>query len=188
MRNKKYFFLVMLVLVVSSWFIGTTFTSNNDQVVTPQGIQKRLTRTGFSLGKIIQMTAGLETWTTVNQVSVWAKGPGYVYVVANGDCNLSVGPNSLTVGVADQPNTNCIWHSSMGTNFKYADMWHTYNCNWVFYVPAKGEYTYYLNACSYYGDGTSTIYVSSGVLSATWIDQRNVTYYDSNLQSNTTID
>jgi hypothetical protein len=113
-------------------------------------------------------------------VTVKARGPGYVYVVAHGDCNLAVGSNSVSVGIADQPGVNCIWHYTMGTNVPMdnADRWHAYSCSWVFEVPGKGEYSYYLNACSFYGDGTSTIYVANGVLSATWIHQRNVTYYD----------
>jgi len=178
MKNKKFVFLVVLAFMVSGVFISATVISNGNQAVTDAKGSKMIRKSGFSLGKIISMTAGTSTWTKVNQVTVSARGPGYVYVVAHGDCNLAVGPNSVTVGIADQPDINCIWHYTMGTNFGYADRWHTYSCSWVFNVPDKGDYTYYLNACSYYGDGSSTIFVANGVLSATWIDYRNVTYYD----------
>jgi hypothetical protein len=180
MKNKKFVFLVVLAFMVSGVFISATFTSNGDQAVTAAKDSKMIRRSGFSLGKMIDMTAGISTWTKVNQVTVKARGRGYVYVVAHGDCNLAVGPNSVTVGIADQPNVNCIWHYTMGTNVPNdnADRWHAYSCSWVFEVPAKGEYTYYLNACSLYGDGTSEIFVANGVLSATWIDHKYVTYYD----------
>ncbi len=177
MKNKKISILVSCAFIAGIVFIGTAFDANEDQGLTPASVLKRIRRSGFTCFNIVYVTGGDTTWVEVARVNVRAKNPGYVYVQASG---MIVIPdaNHVRLSLDDTSATRGPWVFNMGDDATgRADEWETYGIGMVFYVPAKGTYTFCLNADSWNGDG-SLISIQNGILSATWIDHRNVTYTD----------
>jgi hypothetical protein len=177
MFTKKTGFYVVFILIVSVFFLSPALTQNNDQELTLIKLQQKLRRTGFDLMEFGSPAGGSGIWETVATVQVNAKNQGYVHVLAQGMVIIP-DANTVTLSLNDSPASRGPWVYSLGDSTAgRVDNYNSYACSMVFEVPSEGVYTFYLNATSYAGDG-SLISVENGVLSATWIDYRQVTYLD----------
>ena len=122
-------------------------------------------RVAFTQSTFGYVTGGSGTWVEAAQVTIQVANPGKVVVTASGMI-VGLDGNDVTLSLNTISAARGPWVYSTSGRLS-GDPYDTYGITRVFDAPTAGSYTFYINATSYAGDGTS-ISIENGALVAAY--------------------